>query len=386
MENQVSFLVIDSHEFSREGKNTLEVKCFASEIVDLIVNKKIPFTPNVRHPSDGAVTQSIIASLESLGTGEEYEIESPIFLLAESCYITSPFKVAFITFGVMGGILDGGHRLLGLQKAKFRGIDLSKVLINFKILIGLSKAEIEKTAIALNTSRNPSAYSINNFQNKYDKIKDKLKGLKIYYHENDKEAPDDIFCGVNRAIALVLLLNKNYSLHSPLIERGKFKRHPTKVADSGFFKNPGLMESIYSSGMIEIMRTSIYLQSIVASQIDKMYHKKALPFVKLPKDVRQYTHLPTGEILSCKIPSKLYIYPIVSAFRAILDWSDDMYIWKVKDPLAFAAKHSSKLITKFASTLQQVRFQGRNASSIVVDEYLWELMYTMVEELYIAEK
>lgn len=378
MSKLVCFEVRDVSQFREGSTKTIFARSFASDIANHLLQDVFPLTPNVRQPTSNRVTDSIIHSIE---TDEQVEIQSPLFLVARDAFLNN--QVLAIDFGELGGMIDGGHRLLALKKAKLRGLDLTKVRLNWQIFVGLSGAEINKIAIAVNTSNNPQRSSIYNFQGKYDWMKPCLRQYKIAYYENQENVPKDIASSINRIESLIYLLDTNFNPSRPIQCKGKMLRHPIKIASSGFNRDTRDTRKVWEhEDITHLLSDVVELQTIICLEIEAYNNKKKLPFVTYPKDVRQLTHLPTGQILSVKLPSKLYLYPIFSSFRAVL--CPETVKWNVKNIKVFVGKITKRMIARYAEILNQQRFLGRTAESICVDEYVWDIMYSIVYDAWIS--
>jgi hypothetical protein len=379
MSNSIEFECTLLREYCDGNKKEIEVKVSIHAIAQILLKKEIPLTSNVRNPKNNKVVQSI---LQSFSTNLYYEIPSALILSAESAEFVDN-KLSLV-FGVSGGLLDGGHRLLACDIARIRNYDIKNLYLKFLVYVGHSEEDMRNMAIAVNTSTNPTQQAMNNLSGRYDWIKPHLKRYKIAYKQNDLNVPQDVHCSIGRVIDLLYLLSPQYNPYSRELVRGKSNRHPIRIFRANAKQNKEFGLKIWEEDYTHLLSDVVDLQIAICCELD-MYHKlRVLPNASSPKDVRNLTHLPNGQILSIKLP-KMYLYPIFSAFRAAMVKNRPFWI---KDEIyfadsVFARTAIKKMISRYIELLGQKKFLGKKQETIVETESLWDEMYQIVEKLII---
>ncbi|GAA6622717.1 hypothetical protein [Scytonema sp. NUACC26] len=378
----IQLKIVEAAHFSKAATEYFEVKVRAFDFMPYLQGNQWMeiLVPNVRRPAKNHVTTSIVNSIrESISRKEAFEIPNPIAVSVLK-YRTSG-TILNLTLAEVGdngrklgdGVLDGGHRLLALRTAFFENTtSLDNVYLTLRIYQNLTDEQIRTLAIALNTSGKVTESTIRNYQGQYDWVKPYLEKYPyIRFYDNEPNTYDDIYCSVERVFTLLLLLDSNYRISSLDLS----KRHPINVARTGISSNkrmPRIKELSY------LIQDVLFLQNEISEQIDSLSITKTIKYVKQPKTIKQCTHLPDGKILKCKLPSRMYVFPILSAFRMLLD--ENGY-WKI-DLRKLALGLIRKMIKRYQEILAMQRFQERTSESIVVDMFVWDEMCKVIVTTY----
>ncbi len=363
----ISLKTIEFSEFCEGSKKKIVVRLYASELISYLLGWEIPLSPNVRRPKKNSTVQGIVKSIEE---NPRYEIPSPIHIASQSAQITKGLLRLFLSepgennSELGDGVIDGGHKLLSFRTCSITGIKLDKVIVTLFIYVGYCASEIKGLALALNTSSKVDQRTLSNYRGDFDWLKPLLEDYQICYYSGQANVPDDPWCSSDRVFALLMLLNINYNPTSLYASK-----HPCYLANSGRVVKRQGNNSV--KPYVHLIDDIFWLQSVLAKEIDRVANKKAVPFVNFPKDTRHCTHLPTKEILTCNISSKVYSHPMISGFRALL--SPDLH-WLI-DIRKEGSAIIKAMVSRYLDLLALQRYLHRSPESIATDGSIWEEMY-----------
>ena len=365
--------------FSEEGfKKTIDVRVKVIDLLNAIGGTEdpttwnIPLDANVRRPSKNKVVDGILATIKKYSDSKTpYTFPTPIYLLCTSAQRLSNNSVQFDLSnreGKWDGILDGGHKIFTLKLAEKLGLDLKNLYISVRIFIGYDSEEITALAIALNTSKQVKVTSLYNYQDYYAPIKRELADCRISYFEGDTSAPKDIYCSVTRILCLLRMLDITYNPENELKESNE-KRHPIVLTKNNIPLD--VLQNILNQ-YGHLLRDAVNLQTDIAKELEKRYEKtKNVHYITRPKNSNSHTKLPTGETINCKLPSYIYILPILSAFKVFL--SDDLQ-WNISMK-CHSKKIIRKLVTRLIDVLQQDKYSTVSADGNIKNSRLWDIVW-----------
>jgi hypothetical protein len=358
-------------------------------------NVQLPLNANVRKPTRNYVVNSI---LESIKTKHGVMlIESPIFVACRSARIMAasdkPGKYYLeLEFDSIDGVIDGGHRLESIRLAIIdRGqYDTDNVFLSFHVEAGLSKEAIAAKAIALNTSKNPAVYELSNFKGEYDWLKECLQDTEfthVQYFSGQLSGgfDGDSFCRVSNLMFLLQVLNPSYDPKK--LGALPKQRHP--MFTSGGSLGGHAMVSLCAANkkrvesnphfMKDLMVDALRLYCLILKHLDAAVSRSPLPFITTVKDARKASHLPDGSVLIHKHPSRLYIVPMLSCFRLLME--DNFNGWKVNplDDMPSTEKMIKALITKFRYIMQRGDRSMLGTAIVYKDAYTWDQLYAKAE-------
>lgn len=367
-----------------DGKMITDIVIPATELLRLLGGDtdyktwNIPLGANVRRPSENIIVRSILKSLSDNKTG--YTFPSPIFILCSDIWKEEDKVCVYLTNHKehSDGVLDGGHRLYALKLAESRDINLNNVFLSLRFFTNFSPEEISKTAIALNTSVQVRNTSISNYNGIYNPIKQVLVNYKIAYFENDPDAPNDCYCSVNRVLSLVKCLDTSFSKHNPTKDKGS-KRHPICAIATVSIPDrvPPLLEK-YG----HLLKDAVDIQTEIALELNKRFleiknQERKGPLKYVVESKSRNTRLPTGEILSCKLPATIYIFPILSSLKVFLDSNNQWYPEFKKH----RTRVLGRLITKLANTLGHVKYDTVKEIHNARNEKIWDVIWDEAEKI-----
>ena len=347
--------VLESTQFRVAPGNLHILKVRASDLVK--IQDVLPLTPNVRRASKNRVTEGIVKDIE----------QDPFMLMLAPIQLTakSATKLRLSSgrdavememlqpdestgFKGHGGI-DGGHRLKALRDAKSAGLELDNVTCILFVSTGLDEKRMADRAIKLNTSKNPSKSSLLDYSGTFDWIREALPSsdFKIQYYSEEENTYSDSFCKPSGVVFLCELLNPRYDpANAEERERYPFRVCRPSAPDFVRYIDPAIEISREGS----LLQDFLFIQEKICRAIESSHNRSSFPFVKTPEKIKNATHLPSGAVLSCKIPSRAMTYPAFSAFRFWMNDSGDGWKYPVE---FFAEELALKLIAKYKEIIKK---------------------------------
>jgi hypothetical protein len=355
----------------------------AKEIKEFLRAWDIPLAPNLREPKKNFVTEGIVKDIRS---GALKSLPDSLHVFVSDVYAHN--GCAYLDFGgelfrsaQLYGFLNGGHRLLAFHNALMAGLEIDDIEIKLEVYQDYTFHEIQKIAIALNKSKQVKISSIVNHGGGFEWLKPHLEGLNIRYYENEAGTPDSHYCSVERVVWLLSLLNTEYNPSS-----SHQQAHPTVLGNSQHALKRHSIED-QPAKYAHLARACVELQTLIALEWNRRQNRTRstnLRFIEIPKNPNQCTQLPTGEKLACKLPSRAFIAPILSAFRAFLDGGDKpKWIhgasWEQVKAIAKDAL-IPEMVDRYIKELRKPSWMARTIASIACDFKLWTIMYNIVQE------
>lgn len=279
------------------------------------------------------------------------------------------------------GNIDGGHTYTIICTNK-NLITFTK-RVNIEIMTGIEEF-YEDLAAARNTSVQVQDKSIAELQNKFDIIKDALMDEpyfeNIAYKENSEGEID-----ISDLISILTMFN---------IERFGDKKHPI-IAYNSKKRCVDLYLEDYEKGeenpyvkMQSIMVDIFALVDYIENNIAKAYNQTggkygAIKGVVCSTKDKKFDRVfgQPGQKSDYSSP-KGFLYPIIGAFRSLLEEDDGVMIWK-EDPIKVFEAIGSQLISSVVDTNKTL---GNNPNATGKFSGLWENLYTAVEIYYLKNK
>lgn len=327
----------------------------------------------------------------SLVTGHNFHLlNRGILLSAASVTFNNYDNLVSVTFEdpELHGDVDGGHTLKVILENQ-NELDRGQQFVKLEILTGV-EGFFEDLAEARNTSAQVKDESIANLKDYYEMIKDTLKdepyAKRINYMENDE---GDI--EVTDLLAIMNLFNidrykgmdecpvNSYSSKKKCSDLYITEYEKMTFGDSDESDNP------YCK-MLPILVDFFKLYDKLESNIDSYYRKKvplgkygATSGVTVAKEGKNFETQFYENAIKYSTP-KGFLYPILGAFRALVEeGTDGKYKWK-KNPYDVMDKIGPELVT---ATIERSRWNGNNPNKTGKDITFWPTLYmrVMVESM-----
>lgn len=292
------------------------------------------------------------------------------------------------------GVLDGGHTYQVIRKnALADTVDEKKEPqfldghVNVEIMEGLPDDLIVDIARARNTSAQVKGFSLANLENKFDWIKVALDnekfGNRIAYRENedDREFPIDVM----EVIGFATMFHPEFSDadNPPIMSysgKGRCLEHFADDSKQGGYLSmaPVLSDVLKLYDFIHLNFSSMYeeiggFSGLSHGEGDKRKGVKLgkVTEVKQYKDGFDLYYL--GERAEYRFPDG-WLYPVVGAMRALVDYKPQRTSWKT-DPFDFFKKHGKKLVTM---TLEAGKTLGRTPAAIGKNKPHWVQLHDRI--------
>ena len=296
------------------------------------------------------------------------------------------------------GVLDGGHTYQVIRKNVQKHVDAASeevpaffdAFVRMEVMSGLPDELIVDIARARNTSAQVKGYSLANLEHKFEWLKEELAdtsfGKLIAYRENedDEQFPLDVM----EVVALVTMYHPDFND----VDTPPIMAYSSKARCLEMFGDDAKQAGYLS--VRPIVKDILKLYDYVHLNFAKMYEKiggfsaltddegKQRKGVRLGKvtEVKQYENgfdlYYLGRTAEYRFPDG-WLYPIVAALRALVDYKPQRTTWRM-DPFTFFDKHGEKLVRM---TLEAGRQLGRNPNAIGKNKPHWSALYDRVDLL-----
>lgn len=370
---------------SENGEKTAEMYIAICDVKD--VPSDIPMETNPREQKmTTGVAKKIKQSLLNVSEMNFYLLNRGILLSAKDVVYnnySNEMTLTFEDFEVHGNV-DGGHTYKMILQERDQ-IDHGQQYVKIEILVGV-EGIFQSLAAARNTSVQVQDKSIAELEDRFDIIKNALVDEKymdrIFFKENDSGDID-----VSDILAILNMFNINrYSgmVNFPINSYSSKK----KCIDLYINDHKEYGESKENSyiKMVSIMPDIFKLYDAIETGMNRFYRQKnpsgrygATKGVQIPKPGQQFFSKFMMNEMDVASPNG-FIYPILGAFRAIVEEKDNKYVWK-KNPFIILEKIGADLVE---STVSMSRSLGNNPQSVGKDSNIWKTLYmtVMVESMH----
>lgn len=276
------------------------------------------------------------------------------------------------------GNVDGGHTYKTILQFRDQ-LDSGQQYVKIEILTGI-EGIFQSLAAARNTSVQVQDKSIAELEDRFDIIKNTMANEKyisrVFFKENDTGDIDvaDLLTLLNmfniaRYSGMSSFPINSYSSKKKCIDLyiDDHKRYGEST-DNPYVKMKGIM--------IDIFR----LYDAVEVGMNKFYRQKnpggrygSTKGVQVPKPGQEFRSKFLDNDLEAASPNG-FIYPILGAFRALVEENNGQYIWK-QDPFAVLDRIGADLVE---STVSMSRSLGNNPQSVGKDANIWKTLYMTV--------
>ena len=290
---------------------------------------------------------------------------------------SNEMTISFEDLEVHGNV-DGGHTYKTILQNRDQ-LDPGQQYVKLEILTGI-EGIFQSLAAARNTSVQVQDKSIAELEDRFDIIKNTLAAesyiKRVFFKENDTGDID-----VADMLALLNMFNiDRYSGMSsfPINSySSKKKCIDLYIADH---KQYGETNANPYVKMTSIMADIFKLYDAIEVGMNKFYRQKnpngrygSTKGVVVPKAGQQLQSKFLMNEIDASSPNG-FIYPILGAFRALVEEKDGVYSWK-KNPFAVLEKVGADMVE---STVSMSRSLGNNPQSVGKDQNIWKTLYMTV--------
>ena len=347
----------------------------------------IPMETNPRKQNEKTrVAKKIQASLTNHTERNFYLLNRGLLLSASSISYnneTNDVSIVFEDLDVHGNV-DGGHTY-EIIKNNVSLLERGEQYVKIEVVTGIEDM-FEQLAAARNTSVQVKDQSIAELENRFDLIKEAFRNERFYsdisYKENDVKRID-----VSDILSILNLFNiEKYPTDKltpmPIVSySGKKACVDAYINESKNHEDDQTLNPYYK--MIHIMPD-------IAKLYDKLEQNMPAYYKGDAAGVKKYGAI-TGVAMvksgKPKFKSKFYendmdystpngfIYPILGAFRALVQEKDGFYEW-IKNPFDVMDQLGNDLV---ANTVQVSRDLGNNPNATGKNSNLWQSLFMMVK-------
>lgn len=286
------------------------------------------------------------------------------------------------------GLLDGGHTYKILMNER-DGLE-NHQYVRIELLEGFQSEDITNVVDARNTSNQVRDESLMNLAGEFNKLQKALKGAPYYdliAYKEYEELPDGTPKPIDvRDVIAILTAFDRENFGS---ENHPINAYRSKAACIQHFKaHSKSYEKIYP-----LAKDILELYDFVNLQLPELYNTVRgkggdvsggkfgrLTGVTTYKGKRKAKLLFINKECSYGVPSG-FVYPILGAFRAILEEKGGRYIWgKNLDPVKLL---SGPLGLKLADTIGNFALDAKNPSKTGKSPLVWQACYQAAEVAYL---
>ena len=364
---------------SEAGERGAEMYIAICDVKDLPDN--IPMETNPREQKMTTnVAKKIKESLLNTSELDFYLLNRGILLSAKDVSFSSYSNVLTVTFEdfEVHGNVDGGHTYRTILQYRDQ-LDPGQQYVKIEILTGI-EGIFQSLAAARNTSVQVQDKSIAELENRFDLIKQTLAQEpylpRVFFKENDSGDID-----VSDLLAVLNLFNidryrgmASFPINS---YSSKKKCIDLYIADH---RQYGESEENPYVKMVDIMPDIFRLYDAIEVGMNRFYRQKnpggrygSVKGVQIPKPGQALRSKFFENELDAASPNG-FLYPILGAFRALVEEQGGRYRWK-KDPFAVLEQTGAELVE---STVSMSRALGNNPQSVGKEQNIWKTLYMTV--------
>lgn len=364
---------------SEDGEKGAEMYIAICDVKDIPDNFPMETNPREQKMTTN-VAKKIKESLLNTSELNFYLLNRGILLSAKDVSYSNYSNEMTISFEdcEVHGNVDGGHTYRTILQHRDQ-LDPGQQYVKIEILTGI-EGIFQSLAAARNTSVQVQDKSIAELEDRFDIIKRTLAGesyiSRVFFKENDTGDID-----VADLLAILNLFNiarYNGMASFPINSySSKKKCIDLYIADH---KLQGETTANPYVKMEKIMPDIFRLYDAVETGMNRFYRQKnpggrygSTKGVQVPKPGQDFQSKFLGNDLDVASPNG-FIYPILGAFRALIEEKDGYYYWK-KNPFAVLEKVGADLVE---STVSMSRSLGNNPQSVGKEPNIWKTLYMTV--------
>ena len=276
------------------------------------------------------------------------------------------------------GNVDGGHTYKTILQFRDQ-LDKGQQYVKIEILTGI-EGIFQSLAAARNTSVQVQDKSIAELEDRFDIIKNTLANenyiSRVFFKENDA---GDIDVADLLAILNMFNISRYNGMTSFPINSYSSKKKCIDLYISDHKEYGESAENPYVK-MMHIMPDIFRLYDAIEVGMNRFYRQKnpggrygATKGVQVPKAGQEIRSKFLSNEMEAASPNG-FIYPILGAFRALVEEKDGKYGWK-KNPFAVLEKIGAELVE---STVSMSRSLGNNPQSVGKEANIWKTLYMTI--------
>ena len=276
------------------------------------------------------------------------------------------------------GNVDGGHTYKTILQFRDQ-LDKGQQYVKIEILTGI-EGIFQSLAAARNTSVQVQDKSIAELEDRFDIIKKTLANenyiSRVFFKENDV---GDIDVADLLAILNMFNVSRYNGMTSFPINSYSSKKKCIDLYISDHKEYEESAENPYVK-MMNIMPDIFRLYDAIEVGMNRFYRQKnpggrygATKGVQVPKAGQEFRSKFLSNEMEAASPNG-FIYPILGAFRALVEEKDGKYCWK-KNPFAVLEKVGAELVE---STVSMSRSLGNNPQSVGKEANIWKTLYMTI--------
>ena len=364
---------------SENGEKGAEMYVAICDVMDIPDNFSMETNPREQKMTT-SVAKKIKESLLNTSELNFYLLNRGILLSAKEVSYSNysnELTVSFEDCEVHGNV-DGGHTYKTILQYRDQ-LDRGQQYVKVEILTGI-EGIFQSLAAARNTSVQVQDKSIAELEDRFDIIKKTLENesfiSRVFFKENDT---GDIDVADLRALLNMFNIARYNGMSSFPINSYSFKKKCIDLYISDHKKYGESGENPYVK-MIGIMPDIFHLYDAIEVGMNKFYRQKnpggrygSTKGVQVPKFGQELHSKFFCNDLDAASPNG-FIYPILGAFRALVEEKDGKYYWK-KDPFSVLEKVGADLVE---SAVSMSRSLGNNPQSVGKEPNIWKTLYMIV--------
>lgn len=355
------------------------------ELPENIPTKTNPREQNMRTKVAGRIKDGLLSD------------HSPFFILNRGILLSAKdvkFDNAnseltiFIEDETVHGNVDGGHTYRTILDYRDKlGTD-TKQFTRIEILTGIEDI-FEDVAAARNTSVQVQDKAIAELKQKFNMIKESIESEPfqddIAYRENEDK---DIDVADILTLLYMFNLEKHGNREKMAVSAYSSKQTCVKDYTTSYDKYEDKVESNPYYKMKNVMTDIFKLYDLVETSMARKYREVnsggaygRVKGVEVPKSENKFISKFYKKNMDHRTP-KGFLYPIVGAFRALLDEKDGIYYWKA-DPMEYFEEIGKNLV---GDTVERSRTLGNNPNAVGKDTGTWKQLYNNVLTQYLLNQ
>lgn len=364
---------------SADGEKGAEMYVAICDVKDIPDNFPMETNPREQKMTTN-VAKKIRESLLNTSELNFYLLNRGILLSAKDVSYSNYSNEMTISFDdcEVHGNVDGGHTYKTILQCRDQ-LDPGQQFVKIEILTGI-EGIFQSLAAARNTSVQVQDKSIAELEDRFDIIKNTLAGesyiSRVFFKENDTGDIDvaDLLAVLNmfnifRYSGMTSFPINSYSSKKKCIDLyiADHKQHG-ESSDNPYVKMVDIMPDIFRLyDAIEISMSRFYRQRNPGGRYG------ATKGVQVPKPGQDFRSKFLNNEMEVASPNG-FIYPILGAFRALVEEKDGKYCWK-KNPFSVLEKVGADLVE---STVSMSRSLGNNPQSVGKESNIWKTLYMTV--------